>query len=138
MLEKNEYRMFSGNKGNQLYLPICDFWAKQGFSVSRMSPYRIQGETYDSKVGLKRRFVINMYEQEGNTYLDLEIRAKATDLGVVGGVVVAVVCWPIALIGGAISYSKYDSDVGDYTQSFWQYMDIVSNAQAANAPTGGA
>ncbi len=129
LFEKKEYRMYNGIKADRLYAPICDYWSKQGFSVSRMSPYRIQGETFDSQIGLRRKFAVNVHEHEGNTYMDIEVQAKATDLGLIGGVLVAIICWPIALIGGAVSYSKYDNEASEDLGMFLNYTDYVARAQ---------
>jgi hypothetical protein len=126
MFEKRDYQMFNGTNKEQFYQTACHYWASQGFYVTRQSPYRIQGESFDSRIGLKRKFSLNLHEQEGNTYLDLQFQAKITDIGMFGGLAAAVICLPIALIGGAYSYSEYESDSNDFTNRFWEYMNQIA------------
>ena len=129
MFDRREYRSFRGVRAEQLDPGVHDFWAKEGFSVVRASPWRIEGESFDSRIGLRRKFSLTMHEQEGTTYMDLQVQAKVTDLGIVGGVIVAVICLPIAAIGGLVSYHEYEKDAGLLNYRFWDYMGLVARSQ---------
>ena len=136
MFEKREYRMYQGVKREQIYLKICDFWSRQGFYVWQISPYQIQGQSYYQKIGLRREFFLRLDEHEGNTYIDISLQAKITDEGLVGGAAAAILLWPVAVVGGALSYSEYETDAKNLLGSFWAYVNSISNTNGvyANAP----
>jgi hypothetical protein len=136
MFEKREYRMYQGVKREDIYYQICDFWAKQGFYVWQISPYQIQGRSYLSKIGLRRDFFLRLDEHDNTTYLDLSMQANITDEGFIGGAAAAVLFWPAAIVGGAISYDQYENDARALMGSFWAYVDTMAqtNGIFANAP----
>ncbi|UCF07421.1 MAG: zinc ribbon domain-containing protein [Thermoplasmata archaeon] len=127
MFEKREFRRYQGVKREDIYPQICDFWARQGFYVAQLSPFHIQGQSYISKIGLRREFFLRMDEQGGNTYIDLQFQAKITDEGLVGGAAAAVIFWPVALVGGALSYKEYEDDARNLMWSFWGFVDQMTN-----------
>jgi hypothetical protein len=131
VFEKTEYRMFGGVNAETFFPGLQDFWIKEGFSTVRVSPYRILGESFDSRIGLKRNFALTVYEQAGVTYMDLQLQAKVTDFGMVGGAAAAFICLPIAVVAGAISYHEYDKDAKELNRRFWDYMGLVSRSMGA-------
>ena len=133
MFSKRNYRLYRGVKRESVYPQVCDFWARNGFYVAQVSPYHIRGESYHSKIGLKREFELRLDEQGGDTYADLHFAAKITDTGLIGGAVAAVIFWPVALVGGAISYSDYEGDANNLMGSFWAYLDQVASIPGAPA-----
>ena len=132
MFEKRDYQLFSGINKELLSQPACHYWANQGFYVTQVSPYRIQGESYDSRIGLKRKFSLTMHEQGGNTYLDLQFQAKITDIGMIGGIAAAVIFLPLAIVGGLVSYNDYETDANDLNDRFWEYMGMISKSHNSN------
>lgn len=135
MFEKRDYRMYKGVKREKVYPQICDFWSRQGFYVGQVSPFQISGESFHQNIGLRREFYLRLDEHEGDTYIDLQFRAKISDEGVVGGVAAAVIFWPVAVVGGALSYSEYEKDANNLMYSFWGYVDQITD-QRGEAPTG--
>ena len=137
MFEKRDYRRYQGVKRENIYQQICDFWTRQGFYVAQISPFQIQGQSYHEKIGLRREFSLRMDEHEGSTYLDLQFQAKITETGMVGGAVAAVIFWPVAAEGGALSYSEYESDARNLMGSFWAFVDHLANTKSvpAQAPS---
>ena len=131
LFEKTEYRMYDRVSAEMLYPGVQDFWTKEGFSVIRVSPYRIQGESHDSRIGLRRTFSLTVHEQGDATYLDLQMQAKITDLGIVGGAAAAFICLPVAVVAGAVSYHEYDKDSKELNRRFWDYMGLVSRSMGA-------
>jgi hypothetical protein len=103
MFEKRDYRVYKGVKTDKIYPQICDFWTRQGFYVAQLSPFQIQGESYQSNIGLRREFYLHLNEQKDSTYIDITFRARVTDTGAVGGAAAAVIFWPAAVVGGALS-----------------------------------
>ena len=131
MFEQRDYMSFSDTVKEQFYLSACDYWAGQGFLVTKVSDNRIQGESYDSKVGLKRSFILTLNDTNGITHLDLQLRANVTDLGIVGGVAAVFICWPIAIIGGAWSYNEYKKDAEYLKYHFWNYMSQIARGEGS-------
>jgi hypothetical protein len=136
MFEKREYRMYQGVKRDQIYQQICDFWARQGFYVWQISPFQIQGQSYHQKIGLRKDFFLRMDEHENTTYIDLSLRASITEEGMIGGGAAAILFWPVAVVGGAMSYSEYENDARNLLGSFWGFVDSISKIQGvwATAP----
>lgn len=136
LFDKRDYRMYEGVKREQIYPQICDFWARQGFYVAQISPFHIQGQSYHQKIGLRREFFLRMDEHQNNTYIDLSFQAKITDEGLIGGAAAAVIFWPVALVGGVLSYKEYEDDARNLMGSFWVFVDQITNRRGtfAQAP----
>ncbi|NIT56992.1 MAG: hypothetical protein GWN00_12380, partial [Aliifodinibius sp.] len=56
----------------------------------------------------------------------------------IGGVAAAVLLWPAAVVGGALSYSEYESDAKALMGSFWGYVDSISRTTGVYAQAPGA
>ena len=126
MFDKREYLVYKGVKSRDIYPQVCRFWSEQGFYVGQLSPFEIQGQSYHQRIGIRREFYLRMNESEGDSYIDLSLRAKVTTEGLFGGAVAAVIFWPVALAGGAISYYEYEKDTVNLLGSFWDYVDNIS------------
>jgi len=136
MFEKRDYRIYPDIDKEKIYPQVCDFWARQGFYVSQFGPYHIYGQAYHGNIGLRMEFDLRIYDVDDNTYLDLLVRAKVTDEGLVGGAAAAVIVWPVAVVGGAISYSEYEKGANALIGSFWTYTNQITGktGQWATAP----
>jgi hypothetical protein len=134
MFEKRDYRVYKGVKTNKIYPQICDFWTRQGFYVTQISPVQIQGESYQSNIGLRREFYLHLNEQKDSTYFDLTFRARVTDTGAVGGAAAAVIFWPAAVVGGALSYSEYEKDANSMMYNFWNFVNHITNKKGELPP----
>jgi len=136
MLEKRDYRIYQDIDKEKIYPQVCDFWARQGFYVSQFGPYHIYGRAYHSNIGLRMEFDLRIYDVDDNTYLDLMLRAKLSDEGLVGGAAAAVIVWPVAVVGGAVSYSEYEKGAYNLIGSFWAYTDQITGkmGQWVSAP----
>jgi len=134
LLDVREYRVYPGVKRNEIYRQVSEFWARQGFYVAQISPFELQGQSYESKIGLRREFYLRIDEQNENTYLDLTVRAQITDLGLIGGVAAAVIFWPAAVVGGALSYSSYKEDAKNLINTFWAYVDSITHKVGSPIP----
>ena len=134
MFDKREYRMYQGIKREDIYPQVCDFWARQGFYVAQLGPYHIHGQSYYSKIGLKREFYLRMDENQGNTYIDIQFQAKITDTGLVGGAAAAILLWPVAVVGGALSYTEYENDAKNLMWNFWGHVDPLAKQAGVPSP----
>jgi hypothetical protein len=135
MFEKREYRMYNNVKRQDLYPQVCDYWARLGFYVGQISPFQIRGESFHSNIGLRREFYLRLDEQNDVTYVDLMFRARITDAGAIGGAAAAVLFWPVAVVGGAVSYTEYENDARNLMFNFWGFMDQIAN-QKGNVASG--
>ena len=136
MLDRREYRTYNGVKKDDIFQRVCEFWSQNGFYVAQISPWHIQGKSYYSKIGLKREFNIYFTEDEGITSIDLNFNASISDEGLVGGVAAAVIFWPVAVVGGAISYSEYENDANQLLTSFWNHVNTIAQTQGQATEPG--
>jgi hypothetical protein len=134
MFDRRDYRIYQGVNKDGLYPQICDWWARQGFYVAQIYPFHIQGSSYYSKIGLRREFNLRMDDRDGSTHFDLNLRASITDEGLVGGVAAAVLLWPVAVVGGALSYNEYEKDARNLMVAFWTFLDQISGTRGSMAP----
>ena len=133
MFEQRDYRVYKDIARADIYESACVWWGTQGFYVTRVGPYHVRGVSYYSKIGLRREFDLFLNEAEGGTTLDLTFRAQITDEGLVGGAVAAVLVWPVAVVGGAISYHEYEKEARQLMYYFWQFMDQEAGVPGAVA-----
>ena len=134
MLEKRDYRIVSGVKVNDVWAKTMDWWQRAGFAVYQVGPGHLTGASYYSKIGLRREIELRYQESEGSLYADLSFRARITDEGVVGGAVAAVVFWPVAAVGGAISWSEYDNEANALISNFWVFLSQITGKQLQFPP----
>ena len=138
MFEKREVRSVAGVSRDALWPQVWDWWARQGFHLSTTGPYRFHGASFYSNIALRREFDLVLSEDGGNCTLDLNITARITDEGIVLGAVSAVVFWPVAVVGGALSYTQYETDAQNLMMAFWQYVGSLTSpgqrTSASSAP----
>jgi hypothetical protein len=134
MFEKREYRMYRGVIKDKILPEVTDFWSKQGFYVSQISPYYLYGQSYYERIGLRREFYLYIDEKDGDTYINLHFFAKITDTGTIGGLAAAVIAWPVAVVGGAISYHEYEKEASSLMYHFWMHLDKFTD-QPSKVPS---
>ncbi len=122
MFEKREVRFFAGNRRDDLWTKSWDWWARQGFHVTQTGPYRSHGSSYYARIGLRREFDLILDEATGGCNIDLSFYAQLTDEGMIAGAVTAVLLLPVAVLGGAVSYSEYETDARNLMLAFWQFL----------------
>lgn len=130
MFEKRDYRIVPGAKAADVWAKTWDWWQRAGFALYHVGPNHFTGASYYSNLGLRREVEVRLTEANGALYVDLGFRARITDEGAVGGAVAAVVFFPVAAVGGAVSWSQYESDANNLMWSFWQFL-----AQATGKPS---
>ena len=122
MLEKRDYRVVSGVKAADVWPGTMDWWQRAGFAVYVVGPNHMTGASYYSKIGLRREIEVRLEEAHEALYVDVAFRARLTDEGAIGGVAAAVLFWPVAVVGGAFSWSEYESEANAMLASFWQFL----------------
>jgi len=76
------------------------------------------GASYSSKLGHRRELEVRLQEANGALYVDVAFRARLTAAGAIGGTAAAVLFWPMAVVGGALSWSEYDNEARALLASF--------------------
>ena len=122
MFEKRDYRAIPGAKVADVWAKAWDYWQRAGFALYHVAPNQFTGASYYSNLGLRREILVRFQEANDATYVDLGFRAQITNQGADGGVVAAVVFWPVAAVGGAISWSQYEAEANNLMWGFWQLL----------------
>lgn len=126
VLEKRDYRAIPGAKMEQVWAKAWDWWQGAGFVLYHVGPGHLTGSSTYSKIGLRREIELRFVEANDALYVDLAFRARLTDEGAVGGAVAAVVFFPVAAVGGAISWSEYENEANGLITNFWFFLSQVT------------
>lgn len=132
MFEKREVRIVAGARREQLWAKVWDWWGRQGFHLSQMGPYHLHGTSFYSNIGLRREVDLALEDVSGGTSADLRVNASITDEGVILGGISAVLYFPVAVVGGAVSYSEYETDARNLMIAFWQSVYAPSGAPGSS------
>jgi hypothetical protein len=97
--------------------------------LSQTGPYRFHGSSYYSKIGLRRELDLIIDTIPGGSNVDLRFNAQITDEGLLAGAVTTVIFLPVAVLGGALSYTEYETDAQNLISAFWQQM-VPATARA--------
>lgn len=122
MFEKRDYRVVPGVKAADVWAKAWDWWQRAGFALYHVGPNQFVGASFYSNLGLRREVQLQLREANDALYVDLGFRAQITNEGAVGGVVAAVVFWPVAAVGGAVSWSQYETEANNLMWGFWHFL----------------
>jgi len=131
VFDKREVRTVPGPTRDALWPKAWDWWSRQGFQLAQTGAYRMHGSSFYGRIGLRREFDLAIDEVAGGSSVDLTFRASLTDEGLVGGAVAAVIFFPVAVAGGVVSYSEYETDARNLMSAFWQF---VNSGMAPSGP----
>ena len=134
MFQQREVHFVAGAKAADLWPKVWDWWSRQGFQLSQSSPTSLRGTSYYSKIGLRREVWLILSDAAGGSNVDLTLNAQITDEGLVAGAVSAVIFWPVAVVGGALSYSEYGTDARNLMIAFWQFLYAPSGSAGSGVP----
>jgi hypothetical protein len=130
MFEKWESKSYPNADAKVLHAHALNWWQQNGFMVQEIGPGQLSGKSA-SKWGLQREVNVTVKDIAGTAVLELRMTANITDEGVIGGGLALVLLWPVAVLGGAYSYAKYEDDAMRLMGTFWQTVNSV----AQTAPT---
>src|SRR5207245_522341 len=99
-----------------------EWWGGQGFQLAKTGLYGCHVSSFYPLIGLGREFDATLDDAAGGTNVDLPINAQITDEGLIAGAVTAAFLLPVAVLGGAVSYSEYETDARNLVLAFWQYL----------------
>ncbi|OGS50665.1 MAG: hypothetical protein A3K65_09055 [Euryarchaeota archaeon RBG_16_68_12] len=122
MLEKRDYRAVPGVKAADVWPKVWGWWQQAGFAVYTVGPNHLTGASYYSKIGLRREIEVRLNEANDSLYVDIAFRARITNEGAIGGAAAAVLFWPVAVVGGAFSWSEYENDANGLLANFWHFL----------------
>ncbi len=135
MFEKRDVRSFPGLHRDDVGAKSWDWWGRQGFHLTKTGPYRFHGSSYYSRIGLRREFDLIVDDVSGGCNVNLTLNATITDEGLIAGAVTAVLLLPVAVLGGAVSYSEYETDARNLILAFWQFLSTAPGKSADKATT---
>ena len=135
MFDKREVRFFPGLRRDDAWRKAWDWWGRQGFQLTKTGPYRMHGSSFYSRIGLRREFDAILDDADGGTNVDLTINAQITDEGLIAGAVTAAFLLPVAVLGGAVSYSEYETDARNLVLAFWQFLSGAPGGVAHRLPS---
>jgi len=122
VLERRDYRVIPGVKAADVWPRVWDWWQRAGFALYHVGPNQFSGSSTYSKIGLTREIEVRLQEANDALYVDVAFRARITEAGAVGGAAAALLFWPVAVVGGALSYSEYDNDARALLANFWHSL----------------
>ncbi len=125
MFEKWETYSYPNSDAKALHTYAFQWWNAAGFSVTETAPGQFNAVS-KSKWGLQRDATITIRNSHGPAVVDMRLKANITTEGVVGGGLALVLLWPVAVVGGAYSYAKYEQDARDLITSFWSSIATVA------------
>ncbi len=125
MFEKREVRFFPRLRRDDVWTKAWGWWGRQGFQLTQTGPYRFHGSSFYARIGLRREFDAILDDADGGTNVDLTMSAQITDEGLVAGAVTAALVLPVAVLGGALSYSEYETDARNLILAFWQFLSMA-------------
>lgn len=122
MFEKVETRTYAGADPKAVHAQAYMWWQQQGFQVREIGPGQFSA-TSAAQWGLQREAVVTVRDLGENILVELRMKAKITDEGLVAGGLALVFVWPVAVVGGAYSYTKYEDDAVRLMGTFWSALE---------------
>jgi len=135
LFTKRDHRVIPGLTKEQAMQAASWFWRSRNFGVNFTAPYSVHGEQFYSKLGLRQMIDVWTADEAQMVGVDVSFSAELTDVGAVAGVAGLIILWPVALVGGAVSYMEYENDAQRLMSEFWSYLNsFQKNPQPPSAP----
>lgn len=125
MFEKWETYSYPNTDAKALHAYAFQWWNTAGLRVTETAQGQFNAQSA-SKWGLKREATVTVRDQGGSALVEVRMRANITTEGVVGGGLALVLLWPVAVVGGAYSYAKYEQDARDLMMAFWNSIGTMA------------
>lgn len=125
MFEKWESMTYPGVDARTIYTHAFQWWNTAGFGLVEMGPGKFKGVTA-SDWGLEREVNMTVKDVNGTAIVELRMKANVTAEGIVAGGIALVLLWPVAVVGGAYSYSRYEKDALELMRSYWYSVGVVA------------
>ncbi len=131
MFEKWESKTYPGVNAMTIHTHAFQWWNAAGFTVMETGPGQFRGVAA-SKWGLEREVNVSVKDMNGTTVVELRMKANVTTEGILAGGIALVLLWPVAVVGGAYSYAKYESDALERMSSYWYSLGAVAQMAPVN------
>ncbi len=131
MFEKWESKTYPRVNAMTIHTHAFQWWNAAGFAVMETGSGQFRGLAA-SKWGLEREVNISVKDINGTTVVELRMKANVTTEGVLAGGIALVLLWPVAVVGGAYSYTKYESDALELVSSYWYSLGAVAQMAPVN------
>jgi hypothetical protein len=139
VFEKFEAWTFLTPGPTELFAASWQFWGQRGYDLKSMGPSRFQGRSFQSTLGIHRVVDLTVLAAGSGSVVQTRFRADVREDVALGGVVVAVLLLPLAVVGAAISWHEYETDWSQERWAFWNFLVGGGKAQPApNAPVPAA
>lgn len=131
MFEKWESKTYPRVNAMTIHTHAFQWWNAAGFAVMETGPGQFRGRAA-SKWGLEREVNVSVKDIGGTTVVELNVKANVTTEGALAGGIALVLLWPVAVVGGAYSYTKYESDALELMSSYWYSLLAVAQMAPVN------
>ncbi len=132
MFEKFEAWTLLSPAADQVFNSSWAFWGQRGYRMLSTGPTSFQGRSFQSRLGLYRVVDVTVVPAGNGAVVQFRYRADVSESGAVGGVVLAVVLLPVAVVGGAISWHTYETDFTNERWAYWNFLSAQMHASLAS------
>lgn len=131
VFEKFESWTFLSPPSEKAVPAMWNFWSQRGYHLQSTGPSSFQGRSFQSRIGIHRVVDVTAQPAGSGVVVGLRYRADVNPEVAAGGVVVAVLLLPVAVLGGALSWHTYESDWSRERWDFWQFLTGTSEGRPA-------
>jgi len=128
MFEKVETRVYANADARLAHAQAFMWWQQQGFQVQETGPGQFTAASA-ARWGLRREAVVGVRDAGTTTFVELRMKAQISDEGLIAGGLALVFVWPVAVVGGAFSYAKYEEDAINLMSTFWRALESAAHMQ---------
>ncbi len=132
MFERQEIWYFDAPTPKDLFDSAWKTLSAAGFPLTPTSGFGFQGKSVSPTWGLHRLVEVMVTPWNQGAAVQVRFRAAPTDEGLAVGVVGAIVFLPVAVVGGAISWDKYNNDWTEVRTRLWSALQQTPGARPSS------
>lgn len=133
VFDKFEAWTFATPAAPEISASAQTYWSQRGYQLQSTGPTAFQGRSFRSKIGIYRVVDVTVRSSGAGAVVHLRYRADIRPEVAAGGVVVAVLLFPVAVVGAAISWHEYERDWSEERWDFWNFLLRSAKATPATA-----
>lgn len=130
MFDKTETWQFSEPGAEQLFAACWSIWSGMGYQLSSTSGTSFAAQSAHPTLGFHRIAEVTVTPAAAGAMVNVRFRAGVSKGGVAGGAVAAIVFWPVAAVGGALSWSQFEDDWKASRSIFWNALVTTYRARS--------
>lgn len=135
VFEKFETWNFQSPGPEEVFSSSWNFWGQRGYQLQSTGPTSFRGRSFQSKLGIHRVVEITVVPSGSAATVQIHFRADVRSDVAAGGVVVAVLLLPVAVVGAAVSWHEYERDWSQERWDYWNSLTTGTHAQPAPGST---